>query len=253
MPPSIRQQLLDWASQNNESVLADWKSRYERDVADGSTDETFEKFSEYASYITFEKEQANAEDIARLEQTCGRTFPDSLKVLWTELGQIGGNVKEMDLQFDVCSVNQWLDCFAADAKKWEKLSGLGICDVMNWSWGNDKTIFTIQDGQFIENEDGTRTTYADFANLNKTYTCFCVMTDGGAEDRMYLHFDRDGRFGATRWHQDDCVPMQPDYVGDEDAEELILRCLNGYDAIRKRDPEDPYFCVEDLAKILPQG
>ncbi len=79
-----------------------------------------------------------------------------------------------------------------EVDKWEKIKGLGIVDMIKYSWGNDRY-------EFDEEMESSMKNY-----LNENYKCFGrYRTEYGVEAANYLYFDNEGKFESIFYHQDD--------------------------------------------------
>ena len=230
---TAREKILQWTAQNNEVAKADRQSQYADAMASNDTGETFEEyFEDVTLYLKWYNDVANDADIAKLENASERLFPDVLKDYWKTLGGPSGIVVDQDLNLCPQTVANLLSGFAEEARPYQKIHSLGLIHMMGWVWDNDKEFMNVNpDEQLIPR----------IAAANENYTCFGFLGDGYCEGFMFLHFDKDENFGATYWHQDYDLPEEPAYNKARSPEELIMLCLEGYNAIRAKDPEDPYF------------
>ncbi len=158
-----------------------------------------EIYPAYASSYFLEKEAiVPAEEVQKLEQLAGCSFPDDLKELYEQFGVIRTENDESlsILTHKVPDLIKGLEQ-AKDPEAWKhrKIFSLGIIDMIKAAWGNDRQEYDPESGNFTQAE-------IDF--LNQNYICFGhYRTFYGFESADYLYFDQDGNYGSFHYHQDE--------------------------------------------------
>ena len=238
-----------WIENNNSESLKAQKEYYTELATDDDEIEPFETWRHSAG--TFQPNPlASAKDIVALESAAKCSFPTTLSQYLQNKGGFAGETVRQDLTIKINRPDELLKSFTEEAPRYERLSSLGLIDMMNWVWGNDKSFLILDECQGIDNRDGTYTDRETLAGINNEFTCYGVLMDGGCESHLFLHFDSQGKYGATYWHQDENIPLSATVNGLSEPQEAIAHILHAYDSIIASDPDDPYFCLDYLPKHL---
>lgn len=168
------------------------------------------------------KEKASPDQIVAIQRYFEIPIPEDLKSLYLEMSGLASYDNESwSLQIDeVPFLLERLN----HKDKWSQCRSLGLIDYIRFSWGNDRQ--ELEEDVYLTGEQ------IDF--LNKNYKCFGLYrTDWGFEEADYLYFDRNGKFGTIRYHQDYIHELVPRLMtllqkstATEDLDSLLLRIMN---------------------------
>lgn len=252
-----RQWLEDWVDVQNAAELVERKEYYDYLVEDEGLDESFEEWNSDMSVVSINDDQATPDEIAKLAEMSQREFPQQLVDFWQEVGKFGGEAHMGEIIIDLPSTKNFLYNFSDESPRYEKLIGLGLINMMNLVWGNNKSFLNMEPGHLVKNGDGSHSTQEELVAVNSQFTCFGSITDGSCEGHLFLHYQQQGdeneqlgKFGASYWHQDDKVPLTP-LIGDFDSPEaLVVQCIKGFDEILAEDEEDPFCDMKLLSEWL---
>ena len=168
------------------------------------------------------KEKASPDQIAAIQQYFEIPIPEDLRSFYLDMGSLTPyNYETWSLEInEVPYLLEQLD----NKNGFGWCRSLGLIDYIRFVWGNDREEF----------DEDNYLTGEQINLLNKNYKCFGLYrTDWGLEEAYYLYFDRDGKFGTIRYHQDCMNELVPQLISllqksaaTENLEDLLLRILN---------------------------
>lgn len=217
------QEILELVEQRNAREIAQRRDYYEYLVSRGDRSETLEEHLERYAQVIRTGEAATASEIRSLEDVIGRPLPPELTELYTTIGMLYGHAQ---CQPEVPSVRSLLQRLGDPSMpRYLKLRSLGLTDMMNAAWSNDRSEFDAETSILSAEELQT---------LNQAYTCIgWIRSDPGDEGHTYAYFDRDGRFGTIFFHQDEfgevyegaLVPMMEESPARQTLSEILIDFL----------------------------
>ncbi|MFJ8459161.1 hypothetical protein ACIQ57_08520 [Lysinibacillus xylanilyticus] len=187
--------------------------------------ERFALFNQNAGYyqLAISQNATNAQ-IDVMQGFLNVQIPTDLKMFYMELGSITpaeGNYGE-DFMLKIDSVTSLLNALENE-EKWDNLISLGLIDYIKYSWGNNRPEFD----EYVDAED--------IAYINEHYKCFGLYRyTWGFEEANYLYFDKDGKFGEVRYHQDEFDELWIEHLNDllvksaatENLQDMVIRIFD---------------------------
>ncbi len=159
----------------------------------GDADESLEAhMSKYASLAQFASPASDAL-LQALQRLSAVPFPKPLLAFYRTLGGFRGGDRLQGLILHAAD-NLATNSVPNPEQPWDNVPSMGLVDMILWSWGNDRFEFKP------ESREGLNA--AQVATLNRDYSIVGWRPIYDGEGFEYFYFDRDGRFGILRYHQD---------------------------------------------------
>jgi len=215
--PSLERDLLSLIKRQNEEIEKEKRAYYDyrKKLNPKDIESTFDSFIVDMPdiFITIGS-PATTESIQNLQNIMGRDLPRDLVQFYQIFGRISGTFEQWKFHLFIPGVDELLRDFTT-AKNCENLHGIGLLDMINWSWGNDKEELTVEGGLPQD----------EFDQYN---SYLCVGWFGGdAEDHEYIIEISPNKFGVFYWHQDDYIELpDPAKIKTYSLLELVLKVSN---------------------------
>ena len=246
-----REEITAWIEKNN--VMFETRSRasYQELLDLKAFSGTYEQYLELSPFENGAKHRppVSEEDISRLELLSKRGVPGPLRRMWLEYGSIYGGGYGQNFDMTVNDPGTLAKDMETQEKRYLQCLGLGIVHYFSFLWGNEKEYLILENGYGIGSAGELVASHEQLVAVDKSLTCFGAITDQSLEEYFVFHYDLDGTFGGTYWHQDDMFPLKPDVSGFASPEEVILNFLHAYDK-QMADPDNPDFYLRTLPDLL---
>ncbi|WP_431261050.1 hypothetical protein ACQ86G_13635 [Roseateles chitinivorans] len=122
-------------------------------------------------------------------------FPAELVEFYREHGSLnGGNRLSRWTLLDLAEMER----ARASDYPYRQFHSLGLADMINYVWGNDRPEVDLDSGDAIFSRE-----QLDHLNQNYQVVGFWTDIDAGDEAHYYIYYDRSGRFGLAYLHQDE--------------------------------------------------
>ena len=179
---------------------------------------------------------ASPEEVAALEAAIGAEIPAGLREFYLKIGELDGEFGDQSMSFVVPRPSTLVESLGAE-RRYQRLFGMTLYDMIQRVWGNDRRDLTPEEG-FPQSE----------VDALRQYFCFGHFSDGFCESHGYLFEESPNRFSIYKWHQDDVIgPVG----GGKTFEliELVATCLHSFPDACEIDPDgDVFFEVSMLAE-----
>jgi len=176
----------------NSLELTTLNERYSYLLKNSDRSNTQEEFvTRHASLARF-TQPASEEELLRLQSICPIPVPLELLEFYREVGGFRGGDRLQSATLH--SPIELLRAVTQPSGPWELLRSMGLANMVQWSWGNDRFEFDP------ESVGGLTQAHVDILNSNYAIFGWREMEDGEAYE--YLYFDRVGQFGRLFYHQD---------------------------------------------------
>lgn len=174
----------------NEISVLFRKDQYSYLLEQGDRDDGFEPFLQKYVGLCRMEQTASSGDIVNFERETGKTIPLELREFYQTIGAIRSELIGESLAF--FGLQNLVD-LQQPKKDWATLRSLGIVDMLNFVWSNDKEEFSPEGGWLTQQQ---------IDDLNRRYTAIAYIH---VDDNSFviLYFDEKQQFGAVWYDQDD--------------------------------------------------
>jgi hypothetical protein len=150
----------------------------------------FPDMADYNKLIDLPK--ANDENIKKLESLQSTDMPSELESFYKTFGGLVNKENDESYCFNLPTIEQLIA--KIESSDGNKIKSLGLIDMVNNSWGNNRAEFN----------DGKHLTSEQVKFLNENYKCIGWYRDDTIlESAYYIYYDKKGAFGEVFYDQDD--------------------------------------------------
>ena len=181
------QNLVDLSSIEDSLSLIKSKDYYAYLLASGRENRSFDSFRKNRWGSNSFNQPTSSTDIKKFEETHGVSFPPQLKELYLAVSN-----DDFSLPCNIPNLRELEHSLSADRPNYEQLKGLGLVNMLDYVWSNDKDDFKPEEGSITQAQ-------IDFLNTHYTAIGYLNVDD---DTNIVIYFDDNKQFGAVWYCQD---------------------------------------------------
>ncbi len=191
--------LMRLATLDNQVELISKKDYYAYLLERGDEDlGSFDDFLQEVGGLNNFTAVASTDQLEQFERKFGVKLPEELKDFYHRAGSLSGTASKPCGIFSVSELEYHLD---PSRKRYEHLKSMGLISMLEFVWGNSKDDFSPARGSLTQDQ-------VNYLNQHYSAIGYIPFDDNV---NVVIYFDREQRFGAVWYNQDDGV-VYDDYL-----------------------------------------